>query len=241
MEWWASPQTVGVSAVVAAGALVVGGIMARVRESRAAPDAAPTSTPNGAEAMQPGPRVMVVGVMKVEGLCCSRFEDATPVAASTFHEPRGDKEEPSRTWSAQAKNLWVDVGQVRIALDGPVRVEVGSEEHYPGCATDELEGRVVQRIFSGRIVPSRDNVVPLHGVFRSVKPDDQVAVVGRMERGPSVSKKRRKWSEAAVWRLTPDASGAITICYRRRPTVRGALFGVHAWAAALVGTLLTPS
>ena len=227
---WASPHAVGVSAVVAAGALVAGGVARWYRQSRPVGEAPPSSRPS-----TPGPRVMVVGVIKVEGLCCSRFEDAIPVAATTFHEPRRGDGQRVRTvtWSDRATNMWVEVGNVHVAIEGPVRVEVGSEEHYPGCSTKELEGRVLKRIFSAEIVPSRDDVVPLHGVFRSVKPDDQVAVVGRMERG-TASNERRGRREPQVWRLTPDASGAITICYRRRPTVRGALFGVHAWAAAMV-------
>jgi hypothetical protein len=227
---WASPQAVGLSAVVTAGALVTGGIAAWRRQARQVVEPPPSS--------RPGPRVMVVGIIKVEGRCCSRLEDAAPVAATTFHEPRrGEGEKPrTMTWSSRAVNMWVEVGNVHISLDGPVRVEVGSEEHYPGCATKELEGRVVKRIFAAELVPSRDDVVPLYGVFRSVKPDDQVAVVGRMARGSRRSDRHRK-RRGEVWRLTPDASGAITICYRRRPTVRGALFGVHAWAAALVAAL----
>ncbi|HHH30821.1 MAG TPA: hypothetical protein ENK57_21095 [Polyangiaceae bacterium] len=227
---WASPHAVGVSAVVAAGALVAGGLARWYRQSRAISEAPPSSRPEA-----PGPRVMVVGVIKVEGLCCSRFEDAIPVAATTFHEPRrgGGQKARTVTWSDRATNMWVEVAKVNVAIEGPVRVEVGSEEHYPGCATKELEARVLERIFSAEIVPSRDDVVPLHGVFRSVKPDDQVAVVGRMERG-SKGPRRLGRRRTEVWRLTPDASGAITICYRRRPTVRGALFGVHAWAAAMV-------
>lgn len=229
---WASPHAVGVSAVVAAGALVAGGVARWYRQTRLASDVPPSSRSN-----TPGPRVMVVGVIKVEGLCCSRFEDAIPVAATTFHEPRRGDGQRARTvtWSDRANNMWVEVGKVHVAIEGPVRVEVGSEEHYPGCSTKELEGRVLKRIFSAEIVPSRDDVVPLHGVFRSVKPDDQVAVVGRMERGSTGKGLGRRKGE--VWRLTPDASGAITICYRRRPTVRGALFGVHAWAAAMVAAV----
>jgi hypothetical protein len=215
MDLFGNPQSIVAVAFTAASCFVAGGWLARGREAKRSKK--PT-VPGAAL----GPRVMVVGVLKVEGLCCSRFEDAVPVAATTFQQRRRDGAQ-GVTWCNRARRVWVDVGEQRVAIEGPIRVDVGSEEQYPGCPLPELRGRIVQRIFASQMVPSSLSAdPPNHGVFRSVRPDDQVVVVGRVVR------------DGGRWVLSPDDTGAVTLCYRRRPTVRGALFKLHAWAAAIL-------
>lgn len=228
MDLFATPQSIGMVAIIAAGCMVVGGLIARGRDRwrlrfrRIGLEGPPTSDhPLSAHAI-PGPRVMVVGRLKVDGECCSRFEDAALVAATTFEQRR---DLHSVTWSTRAKDLWVDVGGERVTIEGPVRVCIGSEEHYPGSPVDERKTR--ERIQAAQTVPSRDKErPPRHGVFRSIKPDDQVVVVGRIEHDPGAEAEAR-------WHVRPDASGAVSIYYRRRPTVRGAFFKLQGWAAAL--------
>jgi hypothetical protein len=229
MELFGSPQSIVTLALAAAGCLVAGGCLSRQRErwiNRRRTDAR-AERRKGLPAPAPGPRVMVVGVLKVEGLCTSRFEDAVPVAVTTFQQPRGsERETRTVTWCNRARRVWVDVGDDRVTIEGPIRVDIGSEEHYPGCPLSELRGRILQRIFASQIVPtSADDEVPSNGVFRSIRPDDQVVVVGRIERISQTESEHH-------WRLRPDDSGAVTLCYRRRPAVRGALFKMTDWAAA---------
>ena len=219
MDWWASTSTVGLPAMATAAAMVAGGLFSRLRATRR-PVAARAVASLPPMSSSVGPRVMVVGRLEVEGDGCPRLEDGVPVAVTTYEPPRADGARRELR-SERARSMWVKVGQVSIALEGPVVIDVGSEEQYPGRAPDGLEPAVQKRLAAAPRGSARARGGPLHGVFRSVKAGDQVAIVGRVERGAG-----------DTWRLIPDASGALRLCYRRRPTVRDALFAVRDWAAA---------
>ncbi len=238
MDLFATPQSIAMVAILAAGCMVAGGWIARGRDRwrlrfrRMGLEGPPSSdhglTPVPGQAIQ-GPRVMVVGRLKVDGAGCARFEDGAPVAVTHFEGPsvsRRPQPLHNVTRSMRAKDLWVDVGGERVTVQGPVRVHIGSEEHYPASPVDERKTR--ERIEAAPAVPSgHKERPPRHGVFRSVKPDDQVVVVGRIEHDPAAE-------AGARWHVRPDASGAVSIYYRRRPTVRGAFFKLQGWAAAML-------
>jgi hypothetical protein len=222
-----STQVVGLMAFVTAGCMVAGGLMVGRRWGRRAALAA---RPPARQPKRSGPRVMVVGVLGAEERC-QRFEDAALVAATTFQASRRGPTLQAQSWCARAPDMWVEVGKVRIAIEGPVRIEVGSEEHYPPSPLRAMPRAVAKRLRAAQAVPSLTRVdVPRHGAFRSVLPGDLVVAVGLIE--PMVAAAGAEPAAEPSWRLRPDDSGAVTLYYRRRPTVRGALGGVHAYAAA---------
>ena len=233
-----STQVVGLMAFFTAGCMVATGLMVGRRWGRRAALAArPRAT---APPKRRGPRVMVVGVLGAdEG--CERFEDATVVAATSFQACRRGPEskEQGMSWCARAPDMWVEVGEVHIAIEGPLRIEVGSEEHYPGSPLRAMPRGVAKRVRAAQAVPGLARVdVPRHGAFRSVRSGDLVVAVGIIEpldAQPAAQPAAGPEAQPApqtTWRLRPDDSGAVTLYYRRRPTVRGALGGVHAYAAA---------
>ena len=167
---------------------------------------------------------MVVGVLGTDKRC-ARLEDAAPVAATTFQASRSksEREGQAMSWCDRVPDMWVEVGKVRIAIEGPARIEVGSEEHYPASPLTTLPESVGERVRAARSVQSITGLdVPRHGAFRSMRAGDLVVLVGIIEPAP----------KRDGWLLRPDSSGAVTLYYRRRPTVRGGLGGVPAYAAA---------
>lgn len=171
--------------------------------------------------------MVAVGVLKVDGPACIRIEDQRSVALSSFHErvSRGGLRY-ELAWCQRARGLRLELGTTSIALDGPLRIEVGSDEHYPGCPTEDLPRSIRERLCGSTVVSSHSTKLARHGVFRSLKDSDPVAVVGLVERDSAAH-------DGAGWRLRPDGSGALSIWYRRRPRVRGPFGTVTVYAAAL--------
>jgi hypothetical protein len=218
MDLFLSAQSLGLTAFVAAGCMVAAGALSSGiarRRARRQRDAVPPSDPYGLER---GRQVAVVGRLHVDGSCCARLEDAAPVAASSFlHDCAGK----TSAACVRAATLWLEVGGSRVELIGPVLVDVGSDEQYPASLVD-LHGGGVAPFIAAQLLPRR-NGTPRHGVFRSLRPGDEVVVIGLVERQGSAS-----------WRLVPAPPGVLIACYRRRPRIRGAFGGLQLWAAALL-------
>lgn len=238
MDLFLSAQSVGLAAFVTAGCMVAGGVLAqsraRRRDSKRPREAPRDTTP--IEALAGGKRVLVAGTLKVNGSCVARLEDAMPVAATTFEKrERETSRDRAVVWCDRARHLRVVVGEVSIVVEGPVRVLVGADELYPGCAFEKLRGRVTERVLGSEMSSTRESAnVPRHGVFRSVGHGDQVVIAGIVEPvanddGPSSYRR-----PGGGWRLRPDESGTIRLWSRRRPRVRGAFGAISAYAAALL-------
>lgn len=246
MDLLLSAQSVGLAAFVTAGCMVAGGVLAqsRARRREGRPREAPRDT-TPIEALAGGKRVLVAGKLEVKGSCCARLEDAMPVAATTFERRLFERRmfdqrerevalDRAVVWCDRARHLRVVVGEVSIVVDGPVRVLVGADELYPGCAFEKLRGRVTERVLASEKSSTLESTnMPRHGVFRSVGHGDQVVIAGIVEPvandgGPSSYRR-----PGGGWRLRPDESGTIRLWSRRRPRVRGAFGAISAYAAAL--------
>jgi hypothetical protein len=238
MDLFLSSQSVGMVALLAAGCMVAAGLASSSRARRRALERQAKWRDNATlQTFAPGRHVIVTGVLRVEGSCCPRLEDAAPVAATTFQHKKS-RRGPTVSWCQRAVSLRLVLGEASLAIDGPVRVEVGSEEHYPGCALEKLRGRVTERIFASDMVPARERGdVPQHGVFRSLRHGDEVVVAGMAERAPHGDGPTTYRAAGGGWRIVPDQSGAVTVCCRRRPVIRGALGVVRVYAAALAAVL----
>jgi hypothetical protein len=262
MDLFLSAQSVGLAAFVTAGCMVAGGVIAQARALRRASrqrHVAPEATASVAS-LSHGKHVLVAGVLRVEGSCCPRLEDAMPVAATTFEQPgrsysdrrpadrrpvdrrRSDvpEDEGPVAWCDRARHLRMQVGDVSIALDGPVRVVLGADELYPACAFQRLRGRVAERILASSKMaaamlaqPKPANVPPF-GVFRSVGHGDQVVVAGIVEPVADADGPASYRQPGGGWRLRPDESGTLRLWSRRRPRVRGGLGAIRAYAAAIL-------
>jgi hypothetical protein len=236
MDLFLSAQSVGLAAFVTAGCMVAGGVIAQARARRrelsrhTAPE---TTTP--VAALTHGKRVLVAGVLHVDGSCCARLEDAMPVAATTYEQPNRPDNEGTIAWCDRARNLRMRVGDVSIALDGPIRVLLGADELYPACPFQRLRGRVAERIHaSSMMAQPKPSNAPRFGVFRSVGHGDQVVVAGIVEPVADADGPASYRQPGGGWRLRPDESGTLRLWSRRRPRVRGGLGAIRAYAAALV-------
>ncbi len=229
-------QSVGMAAFVAAGCMVAGGMLAQSRSRRrgASLRAAPIDT-TPVESLSGGKRVLVAGTIKVKGSCCQRLEDAMPVAATTFEQRAEDAvRDHAWVWCNRAKHLHVEVGQVSILVEGPVRVLVGADELYPACNFDKLRGRVAERVRALDKAETLEPIQPKHGVFKSIGHGDQVVVAGIVEPVANQDGPTNYRKPGGGWRLRPDESGVVRLWSRRRPRVRGALGAIRAYAAAIV-------
>lgn len=227
MDLFLSAQSMGVVAFVAAGCMVAAGAISTGlsrRRARLRQEPAPASNPG---AFSQGRQVVVVGRLHVDGSCCQRLEDAAPVAATSFLR---DASKETVAWCERARVLWLEVGGSRVELRGPVLVDVGSEEQYPAVHLDRLEAR--KRTYAAPLYTLvRRRGTARHGVFRSLRPGDEVVVIGLVERTAEVGDRHR----GAGWELVPDDTGVLVACYRRRPRIRGAFGSLQLWAAALLG------
>ncbi len=241
MDLLLSAQSVGLVACVTAGCMVAGGVISRARAQRRADRTRePPRDTTPIASLVGGKRVLVAGVLKVNGSCCARLEDAMPVAATTFEQPRRKTvAEGTVMWCDRARHLHVDVGDVSIVVDGPVRVIVGADELYPACAFEKLRGRVSERLHASERKSADDpSHTPRHGVFRSVGHGDQVVIAGIVEpvanpgrKGAGPTSYRRA---GGGWRLRPDETGTLRMWSRRRPRVRGAFGAISAYATAIL-------
>jgi hypothetical protein len=188
------------------------------------------------EALAGGKRVLVAGTLKVKGSCCARLEDAMPVAVTTFEQrEREAAADVAVLWCDRALHLRVEVGEVSIVVDGPVRVLLGADELYPACAFDKLRGRVSQRVLASerQAAPEPTNT-PRHGVFRSVGHGDQVVIAGIVEPVANDDGPASYRQPGGGWRLRPDETGSVRLWSRRRPRVRGAFGAISAYATAIL-------
>jgi hypothetical protein len=241
MDLFLSAQSVGMVAFITAGCMVAGGVLAQSRSRRRGQllAMAPTET-TPVEALSGGKRVLVAGTLKVEGSCCQRLEDAMPVAATTFERrarlgASWSPRDHTWLWCDRAKSLHVEVGPVRILVEGPVRVILGADELYPACEFDQLRGRVAERVGAlSRTETLEAGGPPTHGVFRSVGHGDAVVIAGIVEAVAERDGPASYRTPGGGWRVRPDESGVVRIWSRRRPRVRGALGALRAYAAALV-------
>jgi hypothetical protein len=214
VDLFLSAHAVGVLAFFAAGtSLMLGALSSRFasrREQRQPLVAKLTK--------QDGWRAVAVGVLRIDGSQCERLEDERPVAASSFHEGvchGGLRYELA--WCRRAQRLRLEVGATSIDLVGPIRIEVGAEEQYPGSPLCSLPQAVRERVCTSTVVSAAVPLLPNHGVFRSLRDFDPVAVVGVVARVVEPDERE------PGWRLRPDASGALTVWCRKRPRLRGAL------------------
>lgn len=228
MDLFLSSQSVGLAAVVTAGCMVAAGATSNRWASwwaqrRKRETIEHTEEPTEELPISGRHHVAIAGRLRIEGSACERLEDAAAVAASTYYL---HQEGHARVWSVRANRLCLEVKGARVRLEGPLLVDVGSEEHFPGAAVQTLGRRVMERVgaAASTVLPARRDVPPW-GVFRSLVDGDEVVVTGWLE------------PDDGAATLRPADDEPLVASCRRRPIVRGPLGQIAVWAAAfLIGS-----
>jgi hypothetical protein len=245
MDLFFSGQSMLVLLLVAAGCLVLARAfeLARLRW-HARSKGAVRAVAHVAE-LPEGEEVTIVGVLGVQGAMCSRFEDAHPVAATSYCQPPGrGPDRAVRTWHARAERLYLEIEGVRVELDGPLVVLRGSCEWTVEGGLDRLRERVRDRVYAADVkMHARMRGESQHHVFRSLEPGDRVAVTGVVERNVDADGPASYRRHGGGWRLKGGDDGVLSAQFRGRPaTVRR--FGrlpVYAAAAGVAAASIVAS
>jgi hypothetical protein len=151
---------------------------------RAALGVAATSFDPADEAVRP---IALDGVLRLDGKPTERPDDGAPAAVVTlavtgrafwFTEPKVPDDS-----SFRAERLILQVGEQRIALEGPIRLAVGSRQWWPGRQLRRVRGALWQRMPAQQVQDHGwDTLGGRLGVFRSVADGDRVLVRGELHK-----------------------------------------------------------
>lgn len=222
-------------------ALVVVAVFAQRARRRAAREAAAARArlgpPRDVGGLEDGAVVCVAGRLDAEG-SCECFADGAPVAAATADDVGSAFVVASSTSvaarAAQAPRLCVIVGEVRVDLDGPVRVVAGADEHLPGTRRAFMPTATDRRLRAARQVPGTTDGSGDFQVLRSIGSGTEVLVRGRLQRGAAESMRGGTGYRAPAerWSLHPPADGPILLAARAAPRLTMAASAVT-WRRAL--------
>jgi hypothetical protein len=149
---------------------------------------------------------------------CERLEDGAPVLITAMDEARaGHREQERPPISVCVDDLSLNMGDVKIALTGPVDLRAGSQEYHPGLKLNRLNEEI-----RTRAIDASDGDLPLNlkrrFVFRSLQNGDQVRARGSLLHTVEQGEDR--------WRLDPVAKKlggplALEVVYDGEPLVWG--------------------
>lgn len=160
---------------------------------------------SGLDDHRPGEPVTLAGRLELAGAACRDFEDGRPVAAASA-TPAGGRNAADAV-HARGDELVLAVGRLRVRLDGPLQVTVGSREsrpllplrwHGPGplerLAAAANDDEALARLARTRVA------------YRSLDPGDTIRVRGLPTGGP-----------AEGWRLVGEGGDPLRAAYEGAP------------------------
>jgi hypothetical protein len=234
MDLFLSSQSLVFLGLLAAGSMTLCWLVGRLRARRRA-SAARVEGSARLHDLQAGAPAALTGILRVEGPMCSRFEDAHPVAVTSYQQPPGLRAEEAllRTWHERAARIYLEVGDRRVALEGALVVARGSNEWTPGAGLEGLRDRVRDRVYAAEVLArARRRGDDREHVFRSLEPGDEVVVRGIAERKVDADGPTSYRHHGGGWRLLPEGDGAIVAHYCGRPDLRAQLGRAPLYAAA---------
>ncbi|HZO17099.1 MAG TPA: hypothetical protein VFB62_27670 [Polyangiaceae bacterium] len=234
MDLFLSAQSISMLLAIA-GAWLVGAWWLQRWRARARMTAPSLRTYDRVDDLPVGELVTLRGVLRVDGTMCARFEDAHPVAATSYWQPpiRSGEDRSLRTWHACAERLYLDVAGTRVALDGPLVVAMGSTEWAIEGGLHRLRERVRDRVYAADVVArARRRGDGSDHVFRSLEPGDAVAISGIIERKVDADGPASYRRHGGGWRLASAEDEVLIARYRGRPEPSRRLGRVPFYAAA---------